>query len=149
MSRRGGRTQSVYYRDKNGREPVDDYLDVLLRTQPRAVAKIDGWVEQYLNGHAPNDPPPEYPVTSQIEGELRELRVRFGRTRYRVLYRRSANLVVLLHIIEKNTGAIPAADVRVAKKRFADFKVEMDSRRPRRRPRAGGRDAPRRRRRTA
>jgi hypothetical protein len=25
-------------------------------------------------------PPPEYPITSQIEGELRELRVRFGRS---------------------------------------------------------------------
>ena len=59
--------------------------------------KIDDYVEEYLNGRNPDETPPEYPIASQIEGGLRELRVRFGRTRYRVLYQRSGNLVVLLH----------------------------------------------------
>jgi hypothetical protein len=84
---------------------------------------------------------PSFRSPSQIDGELRELRVRFANTRYRVLYQRSDNLVVLLHAIEKNTGAIADADIRLAKQRMADFKRRMDAR-PKVPPRAAGKDAP-------
>jgi phage-related protein len=136
-----GRTQAVFYRDRLGQEPVDAFLEALLPTQPLAVAKIDDAVEEHLNGRDPRDPPPEFPATSQIEGELRELRVRFARTRYRVLYQRSRNLMVLLHIFEKNTGAVSVSDRRKAETRMADFQARMDAS-PRRRPRAAGHDAP-------
>lgn len=132
------KTQSVYYRDKDGSEPVDAFLDQL---QPKPAAKIDGAIEEHLNGRAPDAPPAEFPHTSQIRGELRELRVRFGGTRYRVLHQRSGNLIVLLHAIEKNTGKVPPADVAVAQARMADFKKRMDAER-RARPRAAGKDAP-------
>src|SRR5262245_33353669 len=107
----------------------------------KRAAKIDAYVEEHLNGLPPEAPPPEYPITSQIEGELRELRVRFADTRYRILYQRSGNLVVLLQAIEKHSGAIPAGDIEVARRRMADFKRRMDALRkvP---PRAAGRDAP-------
>jgi phage-related protein len=141
MAVRRGRTQAVFYRDERGKEPVDDFLEELLKVQPLAAAKIDDAIEQHLNGRDPRDPPPEFPTTSQIVGELRELRVRFARTRYRVLYQRSRNLMVLLHVFEKNTDAVPASDRRKAEKRMADFQARMDER-PRRRPRAAGRDAP-------
>jgi phage-related protein len=136
-----GRTQAVFYRDGRGREPVDDFLERLLGTHPLAAAKIDAAIDEHLNGRDPSGPPPEFPATSQIEGELRELRVRFAKTRYRVLYQRSGNLMVLLHAFEKNTGAVPASDRRKAETRMADFRARMDSKR-RRRPRAAGRDAP-------
>jgi phage-related protein len=136
-----GRTQAVFYRDAKGREPVDVFLEELLKTQPLAAAKIDDAIEEHLNGRQPDAPPPEFPVTSQIEGELRELRARFARTRYRLLYQRSGNLIVLLHAFEKNTGAVPARDRETAKRRMADFRARMDaeSRHP---PRPAGRDAP-------
>jgi len=139
-----GRTQAVYYRDSQGREPVNDWLDALLAAKPAAVAKIDEFVEEHVNGRRAGDPPPEFPITSQIEGGLRELRVRFANTRYRLLYQRSGNLVVLLHALEKNTGAIAAADKGIAQQRFADFKARMDAE-PHERPRAAGHDAPSRR----
>lgn len=107
----------------------------------KRAAKIDDNVEEYLNGKPPDAPPPEYPVTSQIDGEPRELRVRFANTRYRVLYQRSGNLIVLLHAIEKDTGAVPNADKELAKRRMADFKRRMDAQR-RTPPRAAGGDAP-------
>jgi phage-related protein len=141
MAARRGRTQAVFYRDERGKEPVEDFLEALLKAQPLAAAKIDDAIEEHLNGRDPRDPPPEFPATSQIAGELRELRVRFARTRYRVLYQRSRNLIVLLHVFEKNTGAVPASDRRRAEKRMADFQARMDEG-PRRRPRAAGRDAP-------
>jgi phage-related protein len=141
MAARRARTQAVFYRDKRGKEPVDDFLEELLKVWPLAVAKIDDAIEEYLNGRDPRDPPPDFPASSQIDGELRELRVRFARTRYRVLYQRSRNLMVLLHVFEKNTGAVSTSDRQKAEKRMTDFRARMDKR-PRQRPRAAGRDAP-------
>lgn len=112
-----------------------------MKAQPLAAAKIDDAIDEHLNGRQPGAPPPEFPITSQIDGELRELRVRFARTRYRLLYQRSGNLLVLLHAFEKNTGAVPARDRETAKRRMADFRARMDAER-RRPPRAAGRDAP-------
>lgn len=131
-------TQAVYYRDKRGAEPVDRFIETL---PAKRAAKIDDYVEEYLNGSPPDAPPPQFPITSQIEGELRELRVRFANARYRVLYERSENLVVLLHAIEKDTGAVPRSDIELAKRRMADFKRRMDAER-RVPPRAAGKDAP-------
>lgn len=132
------RTQAVYYRDKRGSEPVDEFIESM---PAKRAAKIDDYVEEHLNGKPADAPPPEFPITSQIEGELRELRVRFANTRYRILYQRSENLIVLLHAIEKNTGAVPRSDVQVAKRRMADFKRRMDAER-RAPPRAAGQDVP-------
>jgi len=131
----------VYYRDPAGREPVNAFLDALLTTNPRATAKIDDYVAEYLNDRDPSAPPPEHPISSQVEGDLRELRVRFAKTRYRILYRRSGQLVILLHIFEKNTDKLPARERALAVNRFDDFKARMDAQ-PRRPPRAAGRDAP-------
>ena len=131
-------TQAVYYRDERGTEPVDEFIESL---PAKRAAKIDDYVEEHLNAKPPDAPPLEFPITSQIEGELRELRVRFANTRYRILYQRSENLVVLLHATEKDTGAMPRSDIELAKRRMADFKRRMDAER-RVPPRAAGKDAP-------
>lgn len=135
------RTQAVYYCDEHGIEPVDAFIE---RLQPKRAAKIDAYVDEHLNGKTPDAPPPPFPISSRIDGELRELRVRFANTRYRILYQRSGNLVVLLHAFEKDTGAVPASEITVARRRMEDFKHRMSAR-PRMPPRAAGRDAPARR----
>jgi phage-related protein len=137
----GGKTQAVYYRDRNGQEPVNAFTEELMRTNARAAAKIDRYIEQYLNGKPSKAPPPKFPLSSQVDGEMRELRVRFANTNYRVLYQQSEKLVVLLHAFEKKTGAIPKGDRDRAMKRFTDFRVRMGAK-PRVPPRAAGRDAP-------
>lgn len=139
-----GRTHAVYYRDSQGHEPVNQWLEALLVAKPAAVAKIDDFVQEHLNSRRVDAPPPEFPITSQIDDGLRELRVRFANTRYRLLYQRSGNLLVLLHGLEKHTGAVPAADVQIAQRRFANFKTRMDAAQ-RERPPAAGHDAPSRR----
>ena len=133
------RTQAVYYRATDGGEPVDEFIG---RLPSKRAAKFDDYVEEYLNDRAPAAPPPGFPISSQVDGELRELRVRFGNTRYRLLYQRSGNLIVLLHAIEKHSGAIPRADIELAKERMVDFARRMDAK-PRIPPRAAGQDAPR------
>jgi hypothetical protein len=57
---RRGRTQAVFYRDAKGGEPVDVFLEELLKTQPLAAAKIDDAIEEHLNGRNPDAPPPEF-----------------------------------------------------------------------------------------
>lgn len=130
-------TQATFYRDQDGREPVDDFIDAL----PAAPAvAIDNEVD-LLNG-LPNDAPPlAFPHSSQVRGALRELRCHYGRTLYRILYHRSDNFFVLLHMLEKRTGKIPAGDVALAEARFREFRARMEAR-PRVPPRAAGHDAP-------
>ena len=129
--------QAVYYRDCDGSEPVNDFIDAL---PPERQEEIDHTIS-LLNRLFPNDPPLPFPHSSQVEGQLRELRCHYGRDLYRLLYRRSRNLFVLLHIIEKRARAIPQADLEIAKQRWADFEERMNAQ-SRRRPRAAGRDAP-------
>ena len=64
-----------------------------------------------------------------------------GSDHYRVLYRRSERLIVLLHVFPKRTGKLPRTEVKIAGERWEDFKARMKAR-PRKPPRAAGRDAP-------
>lgn len=73
----------------------------------------------------PDRRPLAYPWSSQIDGEFRELRCHFGGDHYRILYRRSGNLFLLLHILRKNTGRLGRADIVVAQRRWEDFKQRM------------------------
>lgn len=132
-------TQAVYYGDRRGIEPVDRLIEAL---PAKRAAKIDDYLEEHLNRRPPDAPPPEFPISSQIEGELRELRIRFANTRYRILYRRSGSLIILLHAFEKDTGEVPGSEKAPAKRRMADFKRRMDAL-PRTPPRAAGKDASR------
>jgi len=94
-----------------------------------------------LNGLANDDPPLPFPHTSQIDGPLRELRCHYGRVHYRILYRRSGNLFVLLHMIRKKSRAIPRTEIEIAQQRWDEFKARMNAQ-PRKPPRAAGGDAP-------
>lgn len=60
-----GPTRSVYYRDADGTEPVNEWLEALMQATPLAAAKIDDYIEEYLNGRDPDEPPPEHPITSK------------------------------------------------------------------------------------
>lgn len=57
-------TQAIYYRDKRGVEPVDEFIESL---PTKRMAKIDDYVEEHLNGQEEDSPPPEFPISSQIE----------------------------------------------------------------------------------
>jgi hypothetical protein len=121
------RTQAVYYRAPDGSEPVDEFIDRLdERKQPTLDLQIDR-----LNDRPVSAPPPPFPHSSQVRGPLRELRCHYG----------SENLLVLLHMLRKDTGKLPEAEIAIAEQRWADFKQRMDAE-PRRPPRAAGRDAP-------
>jgi phage-related protein len=116
---------------------VDEFIESL--DVKRQVA-LDNQIDR-LNMLSPSMPHLPFPHSSQVRGELRELRCHYGRELYRVLYRRSRNLVVLLHALRKDTAQLPEGDIAIAEERWIDFKTRMDAmqRRP---PRAAGHDAP-------
>jgi phage-related protein len=132
-----GHLQAVYYRDPAGFEPVRDFVDAL----PEQIqAAVENQIAR-LNLLTDEIPHLPFPHSSQIKGELRELRCHHGRHLYRIFYRRSGRLVILLHVFPKRSAKIPAADIDLAQQRWADFKARMNAahRVP---PRAAGRDAP-------
>lgn len=128
---------AVYYRDRDGREPVRDFVDALGEEEQAGLHNQIG----RLNLLSDNIPHLPFPHSSQVEGELRELRCHYGRDLYRVLYRRSDQLIVLLHIFAKRSAKIPEREIDTARVRWDDFKIRMDAE-PRVPPRAAGHDAP-------
>jgi phage-related protein len=129
--------QAVYYRDRDRREPVNEFID----TQLVDVQEEIDYTIDLLNRLTATDPPLPFPLSSQVAGRLRELRCHYGRRLFRILYRRSGNLFVLLHAFEKNSKAVPVAEIAIADARWGDFKARMNAlkRTP---PRAAGHDAP-------
>jgi phage-related protein len=129
--------RAVYYRGREGSEPVSRFIDRL--TVKRQVV-LDNQIDRLkmLGADFPHLP---FPHSSQVQGELRELRCHVGRELYRVLYRRSRNIIVLLHIFRKDSGRIPPAEIQIAQDRWEDFKTRMDAAHPTP-PRAAGHDAP-------
>ncbi|HEY7892177.1 MAG TPA: type II toxin-antitoxin system RelE/ParE family toxin [Solirubrobacteraceae bacterium] len=129
--------QAVFYRDASGREPVRDFLGSL---DDDSQAAIEHQIVRLnlLTNAVPHLP---FPHSSQVDGELRELRCHYGRELYRILYRRSGQLIVLLHVFAKRSVKIDQRDIRTAQARWDDFKARMDAK-PRIPPRAAGRDAP-------
>lgn len=132
------RLQAVFYRAPDRSEPVDDFIESL--KNPAKQAAIDNQIDR-LNMLTPSNPHLPFPHGSQVRGELRELRCHYGSELYRILYRRSRNLIILLHMFRKDTGKIPEREIEVAEERWEDFKARMGAER-RRPPRAAGRDAP-------
>jgi phage-related protein len=133
----GPKTQAVYYRERSGKEPASAFVEKL-PSEARATVRRQ---LLRLNGRPLAAAPLPFPWTSQIEGELREFRGHYGDTLYRFLYRQSRALIVLLHAFEKHTGPVPDADKQKARLRWDDYVTRM-AEKPRRRPRAAGRDAP-------
>lgn len=129
--------QAVYYRDPKGGEPVRSFVDALAdKAQAAVLNQIDRL--NLLSEQIPHLP---FPHSSQVDGELRELRCHYGRDLYRVFYQRSDQLIVLLHVFAKRSKKVPLGDIRVAQERWADFRARMDAD-PRTPPRAAGHDAP-------
>src|ERR1700686_1959936 len=118
-----------FYRSPNGLEPVNDFIE-----QQKAAVRlaIDRQIDR-INCLDDAHPHLAFPYSSQIEGEMREIRCHYGNALYRILYRRSRQFVVLLHAFEKRDGPVPEVDKRIARERWDDFRQRLDMK-PRRLP---------------
>lgn len=108
-----------FYEDEQGNQPVQTFFDGL-NPKPRAKAlqAIQMLVE--FGTQLP------FPYSSQVEGRLRELRIKFGGMNYRVFYYADSNRTfVLLHGIVKKTARLPKTDIEIATQRMnADMETK-------------------------
>jgi hypothetical protein len=102
-----------FYVDADGNAPVEIFLNGLPK---KHRAKLLGLIAK-LKEHGPTLP---FPYSSQVDGRVRELRTRFGKTRLRLLYFGDANQVfVLLHGVVKDTDKLEKSDIEAAKNSMA------------------------------
>jgi len=114
--------QVDFYEDLQGNAPVEAFLDGLPEKQR---AKLLAAIKK-LQEHGPTLP---FPYSSQVEGKLRELRTRMGKTRLRILYYGDANQVFrLLHGIVKDTEKLEASDIREAQTRMTNHENRLKKR---------------------
>jgi hypothetical protein len=108
-----------FYADDDGSFPVRVWLDSV----PEDVrGKVLARIELLKTG----GPTLDYPYTSQIEGKLREARLRVGKTRYRVLYFfDEARTAILLHGFTKATAAVEEADKKIGRTRMATHDARL------------------------
>ena len=76
-----------FYQNQNEQKPVRDFL-LSLRPKPRGKVLQRIQILWEFGIDLP------FPYSSQVEGRLRELRVRDGKNQYRVLYYGDANRVL-------------------------------------------------------
>jgi len=102
-----------FFEERKGSRPVQVWLDSL-------PEEVRGRVSARIDLLAQHGPTLDHPYTSQIEGKLREVRLRFGKTRYRVLYFfDEARVCVLLHGFSKDTEAVEEKDKKIGRSRMA------------------------------
>ena len=102
-----------FYVDADGDAPVEVFLN---RLPKKHRAKLLGLIAK-LKEHGPTLP---FPYSSQVEGRLRELRTRFGKTRLRILYFGDANQeFILLHGVVKDTDKLEKSDIEAANNNMA------------------------------
>jgi hypothetical protein len=98
--------------DEHNRAPVEDVLNGLPK---KHRAKLLGLIAK-LKEYGPTLP---FPYSSQVDGKLRELRTRFGKTRLRILHFADANQeFILLHGVVKDTDKLERSDIKAAMNRM-------------------------------
>jgi phage-related protein len=114
-------TWKVDFYEEDGKAPVEEYLDDLT---PQQRAKVLALINE-LEKHGPTLP---FPYSSQVEGKLRELRTKFGKTRLRVLYYADAKQVFqLLHGIIKNTEKLEKSDIDKGNERMGKHQKKVQA----------------------
>ena len=102
-----------FFEEQNGSRPVQVWLNSL-------PEEVRGRVSARIDLLAQHGPTLDHPYTSQIEGKLREVRLRFGKTRYRVLYFfDEARVGVLLHGFTRDTAPVEEVDKKIGRSRMA------------------------------
>ena len=108
-----------FYADEDGSFPVRVWLDSV-------PEEVRGKVLARINLLKTGGPTLDYPYTSQIEGKLREARLRVGKTRYRVLYFfDEARTAILLHGFTKATASVEEADKKIGRTRMTRHETKL------------------------
>jgi hypothetical protein len=108
-----------FFEDAEGVAPVEQFLDELSKKQRAKVLGVINLLEE-------QGITLPFPYSSQVEGKLRELRTKFGKTRQRVLYFADSKQVFqLLHGLAKDTEKLEASDIKKASDRMEVHELRL------------------------
>lgn len=104
-----------FYESSSGKYPVEEFINSLeVKSQARIARTLDLLEEFGIELGMP--------YTRYLEKQLRELRIRVGRNRYRIIYfLHTEKTFILLHGFSKKTDAVSRADIEIAKNRRDDY----------------------------
>ena len=108
-----------FYKDKQGRKPVREYIKELSTKKDRQSKKTLEKIHEYLNILSLNGTRAGLPYVRHIEGEIWELRPAQDRIFFVAWL---DGEFVLLHQFTKKTQKTPPREIEKAKKRLADLK---------------------------
>lgn len=107
--------QVVFYTNARGDSPVEEFINAMPTKQQRKVGS-------FLELLAQEGPALRRPYADHVRGDLRELRMQFGRNEYRVFhFFVQQQRVVLVHAFAKKTQQLPEREIETAEERMKDF----------------------------
>lgn len=107
-----------FYRDKNGKEPVADYLRELKRKNDKDSRIKLQKIQDYINVLKEYGTRAGEPYMKHLDGDIWELRPGRNRVLFTAWYRDS---FMLLHSFEKKTQKTPVKEIDRAKRELADL----------------------------
>ena len=104
-----------YYQFRSGRCPVEEFIDSLDAKSRARIARTLDLLEEFGTSLG-------MPYARHLEKQLWELRIRQGRSRYRIIYfLATVRTFVLLHAFTKKTAAVSRKEIEVAEQRREEY----------------------------
>ena len=109
----------IFYKDKNGREPILEYIQELNSRKDKDSRIKVNKIYDYIDILAEHGKGAGEPYIKPIDGEIWELRP----MRDRILFAAwDGNKFILLHHFMKQTPKTPPKEIKLAKRNLADIK---------------------------
>lgn len=109
----------VFYRTAHGQSPVEEFLSVLPMNHQQKIAGVLDLLRQ-------EGPRLSRPYAAHIKGPLKELRIQFGGSAYRIFhFFVQGERVVLIHAFSKKTQELPPREIATAEARMKDYKARL------------------------
>lgn len=108
----------IFYRDKKGRNPIEEFLVGLSKSNKALVAKTHQGIEKLRYRTFQREPLSKY-----LEPHLWELRIKSGNDILRIIYTfEKDQIIVLLHIFVKKQQKTLQTDLEMARQRLKELK---------------------------
>jgi phage-related protein len=113
----------IFYKDKNGNEPVFQYIEELARHTDKSSRINMRKLQEYIRVLKAYGTHASEPYIKHLDGEIWELRP----IRERVLFAAwEGTAFILLHLFMKKTQKTPPQEIEQAKRELEDYRVRNE-----------------------
>lgn len=108
----------VYFRDKENKAPVEEFLVELKESNPILAQQVFKGIEKLRNRAYHKEPLSKY-----IEPGIWEFRIKAGTDILRILYTfEKGRIIILLHVFIKKQQKTPVRELEIARKRLNELR---------------------------